>query len=420
MCGIVGLVCNNTNGFTQPEINAFKDMLYVNALRGVDATGIFYVNNTGDVQIHKDTSESSDFLKTTEWKASERELFSRGTAIVGHSRAATRGMKTVENAHPFIVDNKIVLVHNGTMAGSHKHLANTEVDSHAIAHVLSENADIATAISKINAAFALVWYNTETGYLHAIRNDERPLWMAETQNRAIIFASEPSFIYLAVSRHGLKLNEHGAVLLGRHNLMSVNLNNLKEEATYKVIECNYKAPEGPFQDWTTGEIEGTGTKTTGKVTQVNFSDRKHLGRWRSKSFITMCMAARMMGNGDWSPTPGKKESFDSIMKRNETIIIEPVDYCSTDDSANGNKHWYIFGSCVSVNEDKDGLLCGWEIQAANETAVLEYIDSDFFEGQVEFSMSMKYEGIPNTVTGVVKIGTVKPLDTDVSVNRNVQ
>lgn len=417
MCGIVAAIVNSNNGFTQPLINAFKDMLHVNALRGMDATGIYYVNNTGDVQVHKDSMDSPDFLKTEEWRKSSAELYKSGVAVVGHCRAATRGEKKEENAHPFIVDNKIVLVHNGTMVGQHKHLADVEVDSHAIAHVLAAEDDTEAALTKINAAYALIWYNTQTGFLHAIRNDERPLYVAETEGQDMLIASEPSFIYMAAARNNIKLDKFGAVLLGKHRMLSVNLKNLKEAYDYRDLNCSYKytyvkAQEVPFQEASQQTTEGTTGVLGTTIKIVDFTNRRRKFNWKSHGFVSITMAARIMDLGDWAPNPGKNQTLDSIIKRNETVLFEPEDYCVVDSTDANCQDWYCFGHIVSTDPEKDGLLVGYEIVAPNEEAVINHMKEDFYEGVVEYPLSMKR---PNStsVTGVIKLAYAKPVSLDV-------
>ena len=207
MCGIVGIITNQRNGFNYKELEAFETMLFLDTLRGWDSTGVFGVTNDKDVFIAKEASHAPDYLQQKEWKDLRSKMFSRGKYIVGHNRAATRGTVNDKNAHPFCVDDKIVLVQNGTYKGSHKHHKDVEVDTEAVAHVLSETTDVEEALNKINAAYALVWYNTENSKLHVIRNDERPLFMAISADDSIFFASESNTILYAGARHDIKWKE---------------------------------------------------------------------------------------------------------------------------------------------------------------------------------------------------------------------
>jgi len=208
MCGIVGLVSSYNNGFSYNEASMFEAMLFYDTLRGWDSTGIFGVERDNTVHVVKDAIHGPDFLQTSEWKDAKVDMVARGKILVGHNRAATRGSVVDKNAHPFDIDNKIFLVQNGTYNGSHHHLKNTEVDTEAIAHVIAENEDLETALQKIDAAYALVWYNRDKQQLNLIRNTQRPLFIAyPKQGSGLFFASEAETIIMAAVRNKIELRE---------------------------------------------------------------------------------------------------------------------------------------------------------------------------------------------------------------------
>lgn len=205
MCGIVGVITAFSNGFSTTETDLLTNMIFLDTLRGVDSTGVVGVNKLGNVVVHKEASMGPKFINTAEYQSFKQEMLRNGVFAFGHNRAATRGTVNDENAHPFIVEDKIILMQNGTYRGDHKHLKDVEVDSHAIAHVLYDEPDIEKALQKINAAYTLVWYDVRTSTLNLIRNSERPLYVAVTKSGGILFASEPEFILFAASRAGAPL-----------------------------------------------------------------------------------------------------------------------------------------------------------------------------------------------------------------------
>ena len=117
MCGIVGVVSKHTNGFSSPEMDMFQNMLFVDTMRGWDSTGVFGVDNYGNVGIAKAAMHGADFICTKEFKEFKSHAIKNGIFAVGHNRAATRGTINDENAHPFYVEDKIVLVQNGSWRG---------------------------------------------------------------------------------------------------------------------------------------------------------------------------------------------------------------------------------------------------------------------------------------------------------------
>lgn len=203
MCGVVAVVNKYRNGFYTQQMDAFTNLLFLDTLRGEDSTGTFLVDNLGNCGIAKSTDKADSFMDSEEFKKLKTHAGDRGWAWVGHNRKATRGNITDQNAHPFWVDDKLVLVHNGTMFGDHKKLADVEVDSEAIARCLAEHGDnVEKALAQFNAAYALIWYDVEQKKLNVLRNNQRPLWTISLPS-CYIFASEKPFLDFIVARNQL-------------------------------------------------------------------------------------------------------------------------------------------------------------------------------------------------------------------------
>lgn len=205
MCGLVGVIAKHT--MWKAHTDMFHELLYVDNFRGRDSTGVFMVDKDGDLEVIKEASCSPDFQRTLEYETIMKNAYARGRAVIGHNRAATKGTVNDENAHPFIVDNRIILVHNGTLFGDYKKLAGegneVEVDSHAIAHLIHKHGDnVEAALQEVNGAFALIWFDMENQTLNFVRNSQRPLYWLET-NDCYMWASEKNFLDWMVSRHNL-------------------------------------------------------------------------------------------------------------------------------------------------------------------------------------------------------------------------
>jgi hypothetical protein len=240
VCGLVGVINKYSSGFLKEQQEVFSTLLFLDYLRGNDSTGVFAVHDNGDVMLAKEASNPIDFMQSKEYDAIMKRVWTKGNALIGHNRKATKGSVNDENAHPFVVDDKIVLVHNGTMYGDHKKMAEVEVDSHAIAHVIHEKDSVQEALSSFDAAYALIWFDVEKGTLNFIRNSARPLWWMETAN-AYIWCSERGMLDFVKHRCNLTLKEqptelpadtHQIFTLGKHGAWGSSSEKLEIKKTY--------------------------------------------------------------------------------------------------------------------------------------------------------------------------------------------
>jgi hypothetical protein len=264
MCGLVGVFNKSRHGgFNQEQRDTFVTLLLVDTLRGDDSTGAFVVKRNGDLDLAKEASTAGQFLRAKEWRELSVTAGNEGACLIGHNRKATKGTVKDENAHPFVVDDKIVLVHNGGMWGDHKKHADVEVDSHAIAHLLHENETVEKALGKFHGAYALIWYDVVKESVNIIRNKDRPLWFMETDN-AWIWSSERSMLVFAAMRNNLKIVQPPTEL----EEFSLNTFQLKDrvwEVSHRIVkiedEVDYEqylpgpgknppfTPDAQFQSW---------------------------------------------------------------------------------------------------------------------------------------------------------------------------
>lgn len=201
MCGIIAMISKLDSGFDYKTESIFTQMLYTNALRGFDSTGVFGINKHGNLELLKSATTAQDFINTKAYNAFQKKIFMDFRVVVGHNRASTKGAKTDENAHPFLEGNTC-LVHNGTLQ-SHKHLKDVDVDSHAICHAFNEK-DYKQVISEdLDGAFAIIWYNAKEKKLYITRNPQRPLWVIELSSMFVI-SSEPRMMEWILDRNGNK------------------------------------------------------------------------------------------------------------------------------------------------------------------------------------------------------------------------
>lgn len=196
MCGHVGIAGN----LGAADEKTFKRLLLMDYFRGPDSTGLASLKMSGSVEISKMASHPLDLFDSKSFGAALNGYTSYG--FLGHNRLATKGKVNGLNAHPFRCGH-IIGAHNGTLdSRSWKMLEDlvgeeTEVDSKAI-FLAIEKFGIEETMKHMHGAWALVWYDlseSDRPTLNFLRNKERPLWYARSDDGDRLFwASEYEMI----------------------------------------------------------------------------------------------------------------------------------------------------------------------------------------------------------------------------------
>lgn len=196
MCGIIGYV-----GEKRCSIDVIIDGLKHLEYRGYDSAGIAYVKDN-NVVIEREVGRISNL---------ENVLKKDSSHIgIGHTRWATHGKPTKENAHPHKVGN-ITLVHNGIIDNfmelkstlmsegyNFKSDTDTEVAAAYIDSLYKENNDMIKSLSicvnKFLGSYAFGIINElETDVLYALRKDS-PLIIGVGENENFIASDVPSIL----------------------------------------------------------------------------------------------------------------------------------------------------------------------------------------------------------------------------------
>ncbi len=295
MCGIVAVISKKWH---KDASSIFKQLLYVGTLRGWDGAGLFKVSGKS-VDVIKQPGPSSNLLYYLD-KPPVTSLYS--SILVGHNRASTRGENTKENTHPFQEDH-ITLVHNGTVH-NHKSMKDTDVDSHAICHYLTDHTP-QEAVTYINGAYALVWYDNVVEELRFMRNKERPLFIIHTEDMTIL-VSERKMGEWILSRNGVKINDVEEVKpfvlysIKKDKLHDIN----KEELTEPPVTVSHITAWAPYQ-WNNKKKETDEEEIKPKekdkilpITKVTTSILESLesrGLKKNQRFTAYCYASERLG-----------------------------------------------------------------------------------------------------------------------------
>lgn len=208
MCGIVGSI-NFSRKYKGGMEKTISELLFCDTLRGIDATGIYAVDKNLQVDWSKDILNGWDFpIYNKRGKAILRDAENH-TFIIGHNRAATKGnAANVDYAHPIIVEDKLGLVHNGTlhMWPKDRGEGKIEHDSTSIAQTIAE-AGVQEFVDTHYGAYSLVWHDVEQNTLNFLRNDERPMAMMYSDD-VIFFGSELGMLVWIGQRNSFRLAKH--------------------------------------------------------------------------------------------------------------------------------------------------------------------------------------------------------------------
>ena len=202
MCGIVGYI-----GQKQAApilLDGLKHLEY----RGYDSAGISVRTNQGEIETIKAAGRLKALLeKTDEGKAVE------GVQGIGHTRWATHGVPSLENAHPHISrEGRVVAVHNGIIE-NHQELKNkllkagyhfysqtdTEVAVNLIDYYMQKYQQgpvdaIARAMIRIRGSYALaVLFKDDPDTIYAARKDS-PLVIGVEEGESFLASDAPAIL----------------------------------------------------------------------------------------------------------------------------------------------------------------------------------------------------------------------------------
>src|SRR5665647_3901395 len=160
MCGIVGIVAS------VPVAGQIVESLRRLEYRGYDSAGIATLE---DGRLVRRRAEGK--LKNLQARLQDEPLF--GTVGIGHTRWATHGRPTENNAHPHAT-SRLAVVHNGIIENFRElreeltargHVFKTETDTEVVAHLVTDEMDkgkapreaVAAALPQLRGAFALAF-----------------------------------------------------------------------------------------------------------------------------------------------------------------------------------------------------------------------------------------------------------------------
>ncbi len=258
MCGIVGYIGDKK--VVPILIEGLKRLEY----RGYDSAGLAVVDQ-GRMVIHRSVGKIKE-LENALWGSNLG-----GTIGLGHTRWATHGRPTEENAHPHTdCTGDLVVVHNGIIENylalkekllAEGHLFRSETDTEVIAHLIEKylkqerDIEMATrrALNDVSGAYAIgvLWKGDPARIVGA--KCASPLVVGLGQGD-FFFASDIPAI-LNHTRNVLFLNDEEMVVLSRDGVQITTLQGEPvQHAVEKVLWSSILAEKGGYKHFMLKEI----------------------------------------------------------------------------------------------------------------------------------------------------------------------
>lgn len=234
MCGIIGYIGKEEKA-KKVLIKGLKNLEY----RGYDSAGIALLENN-KIKITKEQGKIKNLEKII---TNEKE----STLGIGHTRWATHGNATKENAHPHQVE-KITLVHNGIIENyeeiknklNYKPISNTdtEIACALINDIYKKTKNKLETLKKANhilkGSFAFViHFEGDNNHLYAMRKDS-PLIIGQGKSENILSSDVPAILEFTNKYILLDKNEYAILTKNEIKIYNDNLEKIaKKTITYQ-------------------------------------------------------------------------------------------------------------------------------------------------------------------------------------------
>ncbi|MBU4241399.1 MAG: glutamine--fructose-6-phosphate transaminase (isomerizing) [Actinobacteria bacterium] len=257
MCGITGYL-----GDRQAKAVLFEGLRRLE-YRGYDSAGICVISPEGEmgcVRVSGNLDALAGALEGAELP---------GTTGIGHTRWATHGPPTVENAHPHLdCDGNIAVVHNGIIENfvklkhslqSRGHRFRSQTDTETIAHLIEENyhGDLAEALrlslGELAGAYGIVAVHRDNPDVIVAARRDSPLVLGIGDGEYFIASAVPA--YLTRTRRFIFL-EDGELLVVNRSGYSISGPDGRE-VSHRPVEVDWDidaAEKGGYDDFMLKEI----------------------------------------------------------------------------------------------------------------------------------------------------------------------
>ncbi len=258
MCGIVGAAAK------RPVAKLLIDGLKKLEYRGYDSAGIAVVD------AHHQLKRLRVAGKVRELEAALKAEPMHAHLGIAHTRWATHGVPSEQNAHPFISHDQFALVHNGIIE-NHNHLREklkregytflSETDSETIVHLIhfhyKQSQDLVravrAAVNELEGAYALGIFSTDTPRRVIGVRQGAPLVIGKGQGENFI-ASDPLAL-LSMTQQFIYLEDYDIVDVTLNSIHIYDKQNaLVERETHNLSISQDSIERGEYRHFMKKEI----------------------------------------------------------------------------------------------------------------------------------------------------------------------
>ncbi|USQ79386.1 glutamine--fructose-6-phosphate transaminase (isomerizing) [Ornithinimicrobium faecis] len=422
MCGIVGYVGPDSSG---KALEVVMDGLTRLEYRGYDSAGVALVGD-GEIVGAKRAGKLTNLTSAL----AEQPLPNTTTAI-GHTRWATHGGPTNENAHPHRggTDRKLALVHNGIIENFHslrKQLLaegvefSSETDTEVVAHLVSRAYDQAgdltdamrEVVNTLHGAFTLLAVHADQPdrVVGARRNSPLVVGLGEGEN----FLGSDVAAFIGYTRHALELGQDQIVTITPDSYTVINFDGTPSDGkAYEVTWDAAAAEKGGFDTFMEKEIHDQPhavadtllgrTDETGSLVLDEMGMSEEDLRAIDKMVIVACGTAAYAGMvakyaiERWARIPVEVELAHEFRYRDpvideKTLVVSISQSGETMDTLMAVRHAKELGARTisicnthgsTIPRESDGVLythAGPEIAVASTKAFLAQITASYILG----------------------------------------
>ncbi|MEM4216507.1 MAG: glutamine--fructose-6-phosphate transaminase (isomerizing) [Candidatus Methanomethylicaceae archaeon] len=245
MCGIFGCLCD---GASKILLEGLKRLEY----RGYDSVGIALINGD-ELFVEKNKGKIDEFILGLD------EARLKGEIGVGHTRWATHGAPSKENAHPHLdCSKRIAVVHNGVFENflqlkeeliKKGHIFSSRTDSEVIPHLIEDYMNegltlkeaLVKSMERVKGSAAIAVISTaEPGRIYCYRR-ESPL-IVGISDRGVFCASDIPAI-MPYTRRVMVVPEDRLVILERSSIRMEDLKGVPYKTEFTEVTWDLELAE---------------------------------------------------------------------------------------------------------------------------------------------------------------------------------